>query len=163
MVSASRQIQASPGPIFELIADPAAQPSWDGNDNLATAPAGQRVRRTGDVFTMTLTHGGIRENHVVEFDEGRRIAWRPAEPGPVLARHANQDPVPSLPRDVRWPFARSACSASGPGPRSGARPRSCARAVDWCGTSGVLCSRDCTGHGCQDRRRFSWWRAPLPL
>jgi uncharacterized protein YndB with AHSA1/START domain len=81
VVSASRQIQAGPGPIFELIADPAAQPSWDGNDNLATAPAGQRVRRTGDVFTMTLTHGGIRENHVVEFDEGRRIAWRPAEPG----------------------------------------------------------------------------------
>ena len=30
---------------------------------------------------MTLTHGGIRENHVVEFDEGRRIAWLPAEPG----------------------------------------------------------------------------------
>jgi hypothetical protein len=30
---------------------------------------------------MTITQGGIRENHVVEFDEGRRIAWRPAEPG----------------------------------------------------------------------------------
>jgi hypothetical protein len=31
---------------------------------------------------MTLTHdGAIRENHVVEFEEGRRIAWRPAEPG----------------------------------------------------------------------------------
>jgi hypothetical protein len=31
---------------------------------------------------MTLTHdGAIRENHVVEFEEGRRIAWRPAESG----------------------------------------------------------------------------------
>jgi hypothetical protein len=30
---------------------------------------------------MTLTRGAIRENHVVEFDEGRRIAWMPAEPG----------------------------------------------------------------------------------
>jgi hypothetical protein len=31
---------------------------------------------------MTLTHdGAIRENHVVEFEEGRRIASRPAEPG----------------------------------------------------------------------------------
>ena len=30
---------------------------------------------------MALTHGGIRENHVVEFDEGRLMAWRPAEPG----------------------------------------------------------------------------------
>jgi uncharacterized protein YndB with AHSA1/START domain len=71
-----------PGRIFELIADPAQQPRWDGNDNLAGAPAGQRVRHTGEVFTMTLTHdGAIRENHVVEFEEGRRIAWRPAEPG----------------------------------------------------------------------------------
>ena len=81
MVSASREIAAPPGPIFELIADPAQQPRWDGNDNLAEAPAGQRVRGTGAVFIMTLTGGGIRENHVVEFDEGRRMAWRPAEPG----------------------------------------------------------------------------------
>ena len=53
IVSASREIAAEPGQIFELIADPAQQPRWDGNDNLASAPAGQRVRRTGDVFTMT--------------------------------------------------------------------------------------------------------------
>jgi uncharacterized protein YndB with AHSA1/START domain len=81
VASASREIAAGPGPIFELIADPAQQPRWDGNDNLAEAADGQRVRRAGDVFTMTLTHGGVRENHVVEFDEGRLIAWRPAEPG----------------------------------------------------------------------------------
>ena len=81
MVSASREIAADPGRIFELIADPAAQPRWDGNDNLAGAPAGQRVRRVGDVFTMMLTRGGVRENHVVEFEEGRRIAWMPAEAG----------------------------------------------------------------------------------
>jgi uncharacterized protein YndB with AHSA1/START domain len=81
VVSASREIAARPGQIFELIADPTQQPRWDGNDNLAEAPAGQRVRRTGDVFTMTITHGSVRENHVVEFDEGRRIAWKPAEPG----------------------------------------------------------------------------------
>jgi uncharacterized protein YndB with AHSA1/START domain len=82
VVSASREIAAVPEQIFELIADPAQQPRWDGNDNLAAAPSGQRIRRAGDVFTMTLTRdGAIRENHVVEFDEGRRIAWRPAEPG----------------------------------------------------------------------------------
>ena len=33
------------------------------------------------MFTMTLTRGGIRENHVTEFEEGRRIAWMPAESG----------------------------------------------------------------------------------
>jgi uncharacterized protein YndB with AHSA1/START domain len=81
VVSASRVVQAPAGVIFELIADPAQQPRWDGNDNLSEAPAGQRVHAVGDVFTMTTTKGSVRENHIVEFDEGRRIAWRPAEPG----------------------------------------------------------------------------------
>jgi uncharacterized protein YndB with AHSA1/START domain len=85
VVSASCEIAAGAGRIFELIADPAQQPRWDGNDNLAMAPAGQRVRRAGDVFTMTLTKGSIRENHVVEFEEGRRLAWMPAEAGNRLA------------------------------------------------------------------------------
>ena len=77
MVSASREIAAAPERIFELIADPAQQPRWDGNDNLAAAAAGQRVRGAGEMFTMTLTSGVVRENHVVEFVEGRRIAWTP--------------------------------------------------------------------------------------
>ncbi len=80
-VSASREVAAAAGVIFELIADPAQQPRWDGNDNLAEAPGGQRPRRVGDVFTMTLTMGSVRENHVVELVEARRIAWQPAEPG----------------------------------------------------------------------------------
>lgn len=81
VVSASREIAAEATQIFELIADPARQPSWDGNDNLSEAAAGQRVRAAGDVFTMTTTKGNVRENHVVEFSEGERIAWKPAEPG----------------------------------------------------------------------------------
>jgi uncharacterized protein YndB with AHSA1/START domain len=81
VVCASREIEADAGRIFELIADPAQQPRWDGNDNLASAVGGQRIRSVGEVFTMTLTVGRIRENHVVKFEEGRRIAWKPAEPG----------------------------------------------------------------------------------
>jgi uncharacterized protein YndB with AHSA1/START domain len=82
VVSASREIAAPAARIFELIADPASQPAWDGNENLAEAAPGQRVRAVGDVFTMTLTEdGAVRENHVVEFEEGRLIAWRPSEQG----------------------------------------------------------------------------------
>lgn len=82
VASASRVIAADARRIFDLIADPVMQPSWDGNNNLAVASAGQRVRSVGDVFTMTLTgDGAVRENHVVEFNEGRCIAWRPAELG----------------------------------------------------------------------------------
>ena len=87
VVSATREIAASPERIFELIADPSQQPGWDGNDNLSEAQPGQRVRQVGDVFTMTLTTGSVRQNHVVEFEEARRIAWHPSE----------------VPGHIRWP------------------------------------------------------------
>lgn len=82
-----RITSARPDQVFALIADPAQQPRWDGNDNLAVAVEGQRVRAVGDVFVTTLTRNGARENHVVEFEEGRRIAWRPADPGAPPAGH----------------------------------------------------------------------------
>jgi len=81
VAAASREIDAPAAAIFELIADPSRQPEWDGNDNLAEAAPGQRVTGVGDVFVMTTSKGNVRENHVVEFDEGRLVAWRPAEPG----------------------------------------------------------------------------------
>jgi uncharacterized protein YndB with AHSA1/START domain len=81
IVTASREIAAPAAQIFELIADPSQQPRWDGNENLSEAPSGQRVHAVGDMFTMTLTSGNVRENHIVEFVEGQRIAWRPSEPG----------------------------------------------------------------------------------
>jgi uncharacterized protein YndB with AHSA1/START domain len=87
VVGATLDISAPADRIFELIADPAQQPRWDGNDNLAEAQPGQRVTRVGDVFTMTLTNGNVRENHIVEFDEGRLIAWLPSEPGSTPPGH----------------------------------------------------------------------------
>ena len=80
IVTARREIAADAARIFELIADPAQQPRWDGNDNLASAPEGQRVHAVWEVFTMRLTIVQIRQNRLLEFEEGRRIAWRPAEP-----------------------------------------------------------------------------------
>ncbi len=79
VVSAGRVIEAPAEVVFELIADPSRQPSWDGNDNLGSAEPGQRVREVGDVFTMTLSGGKVRQNHVVEFEEGpaNRLAALP--------------------------------------------------------------------------------------
>lgn len=87
VVFVSRVVAAPAELIFELIADPANQARWDGNDNLAEAAPGQRVHQVGDVFTMTLTNGGVRENHVVAFEEGRLIAWRPSEVGGTPPGH----------------------------------------------------------------------------
>jgi len=88
VLTASREIAARAETIFELIADPALQPSWDGNDNLAEAAAGQRVRNIGDVFAMTLTKtASVRDNRVTEFEEGRLIAWMPGDAGGPPAGH----------------------------------------------------------------------------
>ncbi|MEO6957093.1 MAG: hypothetical protein ABI137_10175, partial [Antricoccus sp.] len=54
IASTSREINAPADRIFELIADPIRQPSWDGMDNLANAPAGQRVHGVGEIFTMNM-------------------------------------------------------------------------------------------------------------
>ena len=81
IVSAERVIAAPAAALFELIADPAQQPRWDGNNNLSSAAEGQRVTGVGDVFVMTNVGDRVRENRVVEFEEGRRIAWKPAPVG----------------------------------------------------------------------------------
>ena len=81
IVKATRTIHAPAASIFELIADPARQPEWDGNDNLAKAPTGQRITAVHQAFTMELTNGESRTNHVIEFEEGRSIAWKPAPTG----------------------------------------------------------------------------------
>jgi hypothetical protein len=87
ILSASREIKADTGTIFELIADPARQPGWDGNDNLGEAAAGQRVHAVGEVFVMTLGSGSVRDNRIVEFTEGRLIAWMPGDVGQEPAGH----------------------------------------------------------------------------
>lgn len=87
VVSSTLEIAAPAARIFELIADPSRQPEWDGNANLSHAEAGQRVHAVGDVFRMTLRNGKVRDNRVVEFEEGRRIAWCPGDEGAAPAGH----------------------------------------------------------------------------
>lgn len=105
IVKATRTINAPAAKIFELIADPARQPEWDGNDNLAVAPEGQRITAAGQEFTMELTNGQSRTNYVVEFEEGRRIAWNPAPTGEQPRGICSVgDSTPSMTRPPRLPI-----------------------------------------------------------
>ena len=79
VIRVSRVITAPASAIFALIADPAQQPRFDGNENLQEADEGQRVTAVGEKFLMTNTSGRIRENTIVEFIEDRLIAWKPSE------------------------------------------------------------------------------------
>ncbi|WP_255316731.1 polyketide cyclase [Nesterenkonia sp. Act20] len=87
VVCARDVIRAIPTVVFEFLADPALQVEFDGNDNLSAAEHGQRVHGVGDIFTMALTNGKVRENHVVEFLEGELIAWKPSTMGEPPAGH----------------------------------------------------------------------------
>lgn len=94
VVSASRVVHADPDVVFDLVADPNLHPRWDGNDNTAQAQDAQRIRARGEVFVMLNTSGKVRDNQVVEFEEGRLIAWQPGEVGQPRPGHL-----------WRWEFA----------------------------------------------------------
>jgi len=87
VVSATRDIAAPVETVFELIADPRRQPEWDGNDNLVEIITGDRIHGVGESFAMRTTKGNHRDNLVVDFEEGRRIAWRPGNEGEAPAGH----------------------------------------------------------------------------
>ena len=87
VIRVSRVMTAPASAIFALIADPSAQPRFDGNENLQEAAEGQRVTAVGEKFLMTNTSGRVRENTVVEFVEDRLIAWKPSEVGKTPPGH----------------------------------------------------------------------------
>ena len=78
-VSASRVIAAPPEAVFELLADPAAHALIDGSGTVkgTRAPSGTRLS-LGARFGMSMRVGVpyAISNEVVEFEEGRLIAWR---------------------------------------------------------------------------------------
>lgn len=78
-VTAERLIAASPQRVFDLLADPSMHPVLDGSGTVKRSLDGNPERlRLGAKFGMGMRLGvpyRIR-NTVVEFEEGRRIAWR---------------------------------------------------------------------------------------
>lgn len=76
----SRRIEAPADLIFDLLADPAQHASFDGSD-MINKPAGDKSERLrlGSKFAMNMTFKVLPYrigNTVVEFDEGRLIAWQ---------------------------------------------------------------------------------------
>jgi len=77
----SRDIDAPASRIFSAVSDPAMHPDIDGTGMLRSADDNQVISKVGDVFFMSMTHWDrgnyVTENHVVEFERDRRIAWEP--------------------------------------------------------------------------------------
>ena len=82
-----RVIPAPPEKIFDLLADPRRHPEFDGSGSVREAKDAPERLSLGATFGMSMKLGMPYSvvNEVVEFDEGRRIAWEPRSPGRLLS------------------------------------------------------------------------------
>ena len=80
VVSISRSIAAPAAVLFAHLTRPADHPAIDGS-GLVRSTDHQVVSAVGDVFEMKMCNDFLGdyviENHVVEFERDRRIAWEP--------------------------------------------------------------------------------------
>lgn len=99
-VAVSRRIQAPANDIFQVLANPVRHPEFDGSGSLRGAGSTAVVSGVGDVFVMKMhfPHLGDYEmnNHVVEYEPGRRIGWEPA------AGRGHPSAVPDGSGPARW-------------------------------------------------------------
>jgi hypothetical protein len=80
-VCETRRIAAPADRIFGILANPARHIDIDGSGMLRGGGPFAVVRGVGDVFTMKMHNAEwgdyLMDNHVVEFEPNRRIAWEP--------------------------------------------------------------------------------------
>ena len=84
--TASRVIPAPAQVLFDLVADPAQHPAFDGSGTVKASPAPSSKVGLGDTFGMSMRMYIPYKmvNTVVEYEEGRRFAWTPALDGPAF-------------------------------------------------------------------------------
>ena len=75
-VSTSRVIAAPSQEIFEVLADPAKHSIIDGSGTLVGAKGNPPRLYLGAKFGMKMNFHATMRNKVLEFDEGKQIAWR---------------------------------------------------------------------------------------
>ncbi len=78
-VSASTSIQAPPEVVFAIVADPRQHSRIDGSGSVQALVEGPDRLSEGARFGVSMRLFGLPyriTNRVVEFEEGRRIAWR---------------------------------------------------------------------------------------
>lgn len=99
-VAASRRICAPAHDIFQVLADPVRHQEFDGSQMLRGAVSTAAISCVGDVFVMKMYFSELghyeMNNHVVEFEPDRLIAWEP-EAGRGHPGAATDSPDPS-----RW-------------------------------------------------------------
>ena len=99
-VAVTRRIGAPAHDIFQVLADPARHPEFDGSGSLRGAGSAAVISGVGDVFVMKMyfSHLGDYEmnNHVVEYELDRRLGWEPE------AGHGHPNAAPEGAESSRW-------------------------------------------------------------
>ena len=87
-VSVERVVPAPAQEVFDLLADPRRHPEIDGSGTVRQAVDGPERLHRGAQFGMRMHMGGPYEmtSTVVEFEEGRRIAWQTRPTSPLLEK-----------------------------------------------------------------------------
>ena len=77
-ISVERVVHGTPEQVFAVLADPRRHREIDGSGTLRDAVEGPERLSLGAVFGMNMKVGAPYQmtNTVVEFEEGRRIAWQ---------------------------------------------------------------------------------------
>jgi uncharacterized protein YndB with AHSA1/START domain len=79
-VSDTIHVQAPPDMVFAILADPRQHSRIDGSGSVGSViSAPDRITAKGQTFTVRMRLFGVPyliRNRVVEFEAGRRIAWR---------------------------------------------------------------------------------------
>ena len=83
-----RVIPAPPEAIFALLADPRRHPDIDGSGSVRAAKDSPERLSLGSTFGMSMKMGLSYSmvSKVVEFEDGRRIAWQSNPPGGLGAK-----------------------------------------------------------------------------
>jgi hypothetical protein len=80
-VAVSRRIAAAASDIFQVLIDPKSHVAMDGSGMVRGSVSDAPVAAVGDVFVIKMyyvEHGDYEmNNHVVEYEQDRRIGWEP--------------------------------------------------------------------------------------
>ncbi len=80
-VAVSRRIGAPAHEIFQILANPVRHVEMDGSGSLRGAASTAMISGVGDVFVMKMYYAHLGDyemnNHVVEYEQDRRIGWEP--------------------------------------------------------------------------------------
>ena len=87
-VTVEKLVHETPEHIFDLLADPRRHREIDGSGTVRDAVEGPKRLSLGASFGMHMRVGApyTMTNTVVEFEEGRRIAWQPRPSNALAAR-----------------------------------------------------------------------------